>query len=367
MSSTTAAGSIALPGAVAGTRPARRSRVRLLRPLLMPGGIAAVAVGAGWWWLQSGRIMSVDDAYVRAAKLAISNDVAGIVGEVDVHEGQHVNKGDVLFKLRDRQIQIALAGARANLGQVALTLEAMKRDYVRMLSDVSVKEAQLQSDQASFDRYAGLVKGGGVTRAEYDDARYKLAADRAALEGMKEQAEVQLARLGGNPDVDVKTMPQYLQAQSQIDEDQRELDHATVYAPFSGTVTNVEALQPGMYLAVATAAFGLVSDSDIWVEANPKETDLTWVKPGDPVDVTVDTYPGHVWHGSVESIAPASASEFSVLPAQNSSGNWVKVVQRLPVRIKVERQPGDPELRAGMSVVADIDTGHVRHAADLIP
>jgi membrane fusion protein (multidrug efflux system) len=354
------------PGALIGPA-ARRSRPRLLRPVLMLGGIAAVIVASGWWWVHGGRIVSVDDSYVRAAKVAVTDDIAGVVGEVLVHEGQHVNKGDVLLKLRDRQVQIALAGAKANVAQVALTLEAMKRDYQRMLRDITVKQAQLQSGQATFDRYANLVKGGGVPRADYDDARFKVAADTASVDSLKQQASVQLARLGGDPDVDVTTMPQYMQAQSQVAEYQRELDHAVINAPFSGTVTNVEATQPGMYLNVGAAAFGLVSDTDVWVEANPKETELTWVKPGDPVTVSVDTYPGHVWQGTVESIAPASASEFSVLPAQNSSGNWVKVVQRLPVRIKVERKPDDPELRAGTSVEADIDTGHERHLSDLMP
>ena len=354
------------PGAIAPS-VARSSRPRLLRPVLMLGGVAVVVVASGWWWLHSGRVVSVDDAYVRAAKIAITDDVAGIVGDVAVREGQHVNKGDVLLRLRDRQIQIAIAGAKANLAQVGLTMEAMKRDYQRMLRDIAAKQAQVQSDQANYDRYANLVKGGSVTRADFDDARFKLAADTATVESLKQQAAVQLARLGGDADVDVTTTPQYLQAKAQVEEFQRQLDHATVYAPFSGTVTNVEATQPGTYLTVGAAAFGLVSDEDIWVEANPKETDLTYIKPGDPVTVTVDSYPDHPWHGTVDSIAPASASEFSVLPAQNSSGNWVKVVQRLPVRIKLDRKPGDPPLRAGTSVEADIDTGHERHLADLLP
>jgi membrane fusion protein, multidrug efflux system len=345
----------------------RRTGTKALRALLMLGGIAAVAVGAPSWWLNSGRVVSIDDAYVRAAKLAVSDDISGLIGSVAVHEGQHVNKGDVLFRLRDRQVRIALEGAKANLAETALTLEAMKRDYLRMRSDVAAKQAQVDSDQANFDRYAGLVRNGGVTRLEYDDARFKLAEDKSALQGVNEQASVQLARLGGDANADVATMPQYRQAQAQVDEFQRQLDHTVVRAPFSGTVTNVEAAQPGMYLAASQAAFGLVSDEDIWVEASPKETELTWVKPGDPVEVTVDTYPGRTWHGRVESIAPASASEFSVLPAQNSSGNWVKVVQRLPVRIRLDRAPGDPPLSAGMSVEADIDTGHTRHLDDLLP
>ena len=345
----------------------RRSRTRLLRPLLMAGGIVVVAVGAVWFWLQGGRYVLIDDAYVRAAKLAVSDDISGIIGSVDVREGQHVKMGDVLLRLKDRQVRIALAGARANLAQTALTLEAMKRDYRRMLSDVAARQAEVDSDQANFDRYAKLVKNGGVTRVEYDNARFKLVADKAAVESLKDQAMVQRARLGGNPDADVTTMPQYLQAQAQVDEYQRQLDHTVIHAPFSGIVTNVESAQPGMYLAASQAAFGLVSEGDVWVEANPKETELTWVRVGDPVEVTVDTYPGRIWHGTVESIAPASASEFSLLPAQNSSGNWVKVVQRLPVRIRIERKPGDPPLSAGMSVEADIDTGHTRHLSDLLP
>jgi membrane fusion protein (multidrug efflux system) len=353
------------PGVVVGARP--RARVRVLRPLLMVGGIAAVIAGSIWFWVQGGRYVSIDDAYVRAAKLAVADDISGIIGDVDVHEGQHVRKGDVLLRLRDRQVRIALAGAKANLAQTALTLEAMKRDYRRMLSDVAARQAQVESDQADLERFANLVKSGGVTRVQYDDARFKLVADKAQVESLKEQALVQLARLGGNPDADVTTMPQYLEAQARVDEYQRQMEHTVITAPFSGIVTNVEASQPGMYLAAAQAAFGLVSDHDFWIEANPKETELTWVKLGDPVRVTVDTYPGRVWRGTVESIAPAAASEFSVLPAQNSSGNWVKVVQRLPVRIHVERDAGDPPLRAGMSVEAEIDTGHTRHLSDLLP
>ncbi len=358
----------ATPRVTAGTsHVATHLRRRLLRPLLMLGGIAVVIVGSGYYWLQGGRIVSIDDAYVRAAKLAVATDVSGIVTEVAVKEGQRVKKGDVLFRLDQRPFQIALAGARANLAQIALNLEAMKRDYQRMLRDADAKAAQVQADQASFDRFSNLVKGGGVTRAEYDDARFRLAADQAAVESLKTQAMVQLARLGGDAKIDPAQTPQYMQAQSTVDEMQRQLDHTVVMAPFDGIATQVETVQPGMYLAASTAAFGLVSTERVWVEANPKETDLTHVKPGDSVELLVDTYPDRKWKGTVDTIAPASGAEFSVLPAQNASGNWVKVVQRIPLRVKVDRQPGDPDLRAGMSVLVDIDTGHVRHWQDLIP
>jgi len=181
------------------------------------------------------------------------------------------------------------------------------------------------------------------------------------------QGQVQLAKLSGDAEIDPTHTPAYQQAQARVDEAQRQLDHTVVRAPFDGIVTQVESVQPGMYLGASTAAFALVSTRHLWAEGNPKETELTWVAPGNPVDVTVDTYPGHVWHGVVESISPASGSEFSVLPAQNTSGNWVKVVQRIPLRIRLDPNSGSAVLRAGMSVILSIDTGHARHVADLLP
>jgi membrane fusion protein (multidrug efflux system) len=344
-----------------------RQRSRVLRPLLMLGGILVVAVGSFLYWLHGGRYVSIDNAYVRAAKVAVSTDVSGTVIEVNVREGQRVQAGDVLFRLNPHKFQIALDGARANLAQVELSLRAMKVDYQRMLRDIEAQDAKVQADQAAYERYAGLVRGGGVTRADYDEIRFRLAANKAVVASLSEVAQVQLAKLGGDPDVDVRTMPQYLLAKSAVDEAERQLAKATFIAPFNAVATQVESLQPGMYMTSGMAAFGLVSHERVWVEASPKETDLTYVKEGDPVTVTVDTYPGRVWRGTVESISPASGAEFSVLPAQNASGNWVKVVQRIPLRVKVERAPGDPELRAGMSVVVKIDTGHVRHVSDIWP
>ena len=363
MSQATTAGS-APRVAEAPVRGRRMSRA-LLRPILMLGGILVVAVASGAYWLTGGRYVSIDDAYVRAAKETLSTDVSGIVAAVPVHEGQRVKKGEVLLRLDPQQFQIMLEAAKANLAGIVSSVNAMKLDYQRMLRDVEVKQAQVQSDQANFERYANLVKSGGVTRADYDNMRFQLAANQQAVTALKTMTEVQLAKLLGNPDIDASAMPEYLQAKARLDEAQRQLDHAVIYAPFDGIVTQVDTVQPGMYLAASTAAFGIVSADDVWVEANPKETELTWVKPGDRVSVTVDTYPSHPWKGVVSSIAPNSGSEFSVLPAQNPSGNWVKVVQRIPVRIAVERKDGDPELRAGMSVEAEIDTGHHRTLSDL--
>ena len=340
-------------------------RSRVLRPVLIAGGVIAVAIAGLVFWLGGGRIVSIDDAYIRAAKVSVATDVSGIVAGVAVHEGQAVHKGDVLVRLGPRPFRIALEGARADLAQSLLNADAAKRDYQRMLHATQAAQATVQADQASFDRYAGLVRNGAVTRAEYDDARYKLAADQQSVEMLRVQAQVQLARLAGDAAIDPAKTPAAMQAQARVDEAQRQLDHTVIKAPFAGVATQVDNVQPGMYLAASTPAFALVSTARVWAEGNPKETELTDVKPGDDVTVTVDTYPGQSWHGVVESISPAAGSEFSVLPAQNTSGNWVKVVQRVPLRVRIDRSPGGPDLRSGMSVTLGVDTGHVRSLHDL--
>ncbi len=362
---TTTATPTITPRDATGTIVRARPRLRLLRPLLMLGGILAVAVVALLYWLNTGRWVSTDDAYVQADRVALSTDVSGLVKSIDVRTGEIVKRGQVLFRLDPRQFQIALDDAKANLEQQALDLNAAKSEYARMLRDVAVRAAMVQSDQADFNRYAALVRGGGVTRQEYDNARFKLAADQQALDASKQTAATQLARLGGDANVDGTTLPAYKAAAAKVAEAQRQLDDTVVRAPFNGIVTRVSRLQPGMYLQASTAAFAIVSTENVWIEAQPKETQLTWVKPGQPARVTVDAYPGRVWKGEVQTIAPASDSEFSVLPAENSSGNWVKVVQRIPLRVHVEQAAGDPPLRAGMSVTAGIDTGHVRRLSDL--
>jgi membrane fusion protein (multidrug efflux system) len=349
------------------TRAATRSRnrVRLLRWVLMGGGIIVVAVGGLFYWLNGGRYASTDDAYVQADDLTLSTDVSGIVASIPVHEGEAVKQGQVLFRLDPLKFQIALDNAQANLAQTRLNLEAMQADYQAALRDTAARQAQVNADQANDDRFATLVKQHAVSQQEADDARYKLAADQAALGASTQQARGQLARLAGKPDLPIEQMPAYREAQAQVAEAQRELDHATVRAPYDGIVTQVNKLQPGMFLPAGTAAFGFVSTRHIWIEAEPKETQLTWARPGDHATVTIDTYPGRIWDGVVQSVAPATDQQFSLLPAENSSGNWVKVVQRVPVRVRIDRRPGDPPLSAGMSASVEIDTGHTRSLADL--
>lgn len=335
------------------------------RQLLLRWGLFAllplVLLAGAYWYVTGGAVMSTADAFVNADKVGVSTDVSGIVQDVKVTENQHVDTGQVLYRLDPRQFQIALDNARANLAETQLTIESMKQDYKRMQSDISAQQAQVDLDQVNYDRYAALVKTDAVSKANYDQARYTLQADQSKLASLKGQAEVQLAKLGGNADIAVSDHPQYRQAKAQVDEAQRELDHTVVKAAFPGIVTDVPAIAPGKYLQASTTAFYLVATDHVWVDANPKETELTYVRPGQPVTVTVDTYPDRTWHGTVVSISPAAAQEFQLLPAQNTSGNWVKVVQRIPMRVRVDTVGSQqPPLRAGMSVEVAVDTGHSR-------
>ena len=338
-------------------QPRRRNRVRWTLFALLP---IALVVG-GYFYLTGGQVMSTDDAYVQAEKVGISTDVSGIVQAVAVKDNQHVAAGQVLYRLDPRQFQIALDNAKANLAQTALSIEAMKQDYKRMVSDTAAQQAQVDLDQVNFDRNAMLLRSATISQAVYDQARYTLDNDKSKLAALHEQAQVQLAKLGGNPELAVTEHPQYRQAQAQVDEAQRQLDHTVIAAPFAGEVTGVPSIAPGKYLAASTTAFFLVDTDHIWVDATPKETELTYVRPGQPVTVTVDTYPEFEWHGVVESVSPAAAQEFTLLPAQNTSGNWVKVVQRVPMRVRLDTTDAKlPPLRAGMSVEVDVDTGHAR-------
>jgi len=338
----------------------------LLRRVLMIGGISIVAAVALVSYLMGGRYVSTDDSYVQAAKLMVSTDVSGLVKDVDVKEGDHVKKGQVLFRLDPTPFRIAVQNAQAQLAQTKLTIDSMKQDYARMLSDIDAQRATVVLDQRNYDRYASLLKSNAIAPATYDQSRLTLQAAKDQLIALQQTADTQLAKLGGNIDIPDEQQPQYLQALSQLDEAQRQLNHSTVRAPFAGVVAEVDSLQPGTLVISAMSAFsttsavGLVATDDVWVEANMKETDLTHMHKGDPVSFTVDTYPGRTWHGHVEAVSAATGSAFSVLPSENASGNWVKVTQRISVKIAIDRKPGDPELRAGMSAVVDVDTGHRR-------
>ncbi|MCO5090839.1 HlyD family secretion protein [Bosea sp. (in: a-proteobacteria)] len=347
---------IPAPAAPAAKRRPRRDRTRRLLFSLMP--IALIA--GGYTYVTGGQVMTTDNAYVQADILGISTDVAGVVGEIDVRDNQEVKAGDVLFRLDDRPFRFALERADAQLGVVGNDLEALKASYKGMQGQIEQGHTDIAFYETAFKRQQDLATKSVASQATFDQARHDLDGARLKLAQLESQLSGIAASLNGKPDAPVAEHPRYRDAVAARAEAERQLDHTTVRAPMNGIVTNVPSLQKGQYLEAATSAFSLVSTGHAWIQANPKETELTWVKPGQTARIHVDTYPGVVWTGTVDSISPASAASFSLLPAQNTSGNWVKVVQRIAMRVKIDTPAEGPQLRSGMSVTLEIDTGHAR-------
>lgn len=342
-----------------------RRRRSLTRPILFALLPVALVVG-GYYYVNGGQVMSTDNAYIQADMVGITTDVSGIVDKINVHENETVKAGQVLFNLQSDTFKIALDGAKAQLGVQRNQIANLKASYQQSLAEITQAEADLPYYQDQFDRQQNLVNNGSATQSAYDEAKHNLEVAQQKVSVAKAEASTTLAQLGGNADQPVEENPLFLQAKSNVDNAQRELDHSVVKAPFDGVVTNVNALQVGSYLQASQQAFSLVSTNNLWIAASPKETELTYVKPGQEATVYVDTYPGVAWKGKVESISPASGSSFSLLPAQNTTGNWVKVVQRIPMRVSIEDQQGKPPLRVGMSTVVDVDTGHARGLPDFV-
>ena len=344
------------PVVVASATTPRRSLKRPLLFALLP--VALVA--GGYYYVVGGQVMSTDNAYVQAQMLGLSTDVAGTVTDVAVHNNERVSKGQVMFRLRPDAFKIALDGAEAQLGTVRNQVLTLQASYKQSMAQIEQAKADLPFYETSFKRQKDLIATAVASKATFDQAEHDLTAARERMTVAQASAQSMLAQLGGDADQPVEQNPFYLQAKSLVDNARRDLNDTVVRAPFDGVVTRVDSLQVGGYLKAAQPGFMLVSDTNVWVEASPKETELTWVKSGQEVTVTVDMYPGVAWKGTVASINPASGGSFSLLPAQNTTGNWVKVVQRIPMRVALEDLAGKPPLRVGMSVVVDVDTGHAR-------
>lgn len=334
----------------------RRRLVRGLLFLLLP--LALIA--AGYLYVEGGRIMSTENAYVRADMVGVSTDVSGIVKTIEVRENQRVALGDVLFRLDDEPFRLALARAEAQIGIVTNDINALKASYRDMQAQIRQAQVDVAYYTRDQERQRQLALRQAASEVTYEQAQRNLQSSQQKVASLTQQLAGIVANLAGDPEIAVEQHPRYLEAVAQRDEAARQLAHTVVRAPKAGVVTNVPSLQPGQYLAAATPAFAVVATDHLWVDANPKETELTHVLPGQPVTLTVDTYPGVEWHGVVDSVSPASSGSFSLLPAQNTSGNWVKVVQRIPMRVRIETPEGLPQLRAGMSVVISVDTGHPR-------
>ncbi|HWA41900.1 MAG TPA: HlyD family secretion protein [Hypericibacter adhaerens] len=344
----------------------RLARRRLLRRVLLPAIPLLVLLAAGYIYATGGRFVGTDNAYVRTHMVSVSADISARVTDVLVHENEHVDAGQPLFELDKEPLKIALAQARANLENVRNNILALKAAYSQRQEDLQAQQTQIDYAEREYKRREKMVQTHVVSESDYDQSRTQYQVAVSAAGSIKQDIQRILAELGGNPDIAPEDHPQYLAAQAQVNQAQLDFDRATVYAPIAGIASMVDQLRPGDYVRAGAPAFSLVASDSLWIEANMKETDLTYVKPGDKATVTVDTYPGVEFPAVVDSVGAATGAEFSILPPQNSSGNWVKVVQRIPVRLTLEPANDMPSLRSGMSVIVDIDTQHHRPLPSLV-
>lgn len=342
---------------IVGSRRPLRQRLRL--PLMIAGPVAVFLV-AGYWYLTGGRYVATDDAYVQAARVAISTDVSGRVVEIDVRDNDRVKAGQVLFRLDPRPFQIAVDEAKAQLATVRYQIHALKATYHQKRADARATEATVDYQQREFDRQQRLLNSGTASQQQFEQARQAYETGRQQLASKQQDIAVTLANIGGDPDIPLEQHPMVQHAQAALDRAELNLSYTAISAPENGIVTKVEQLQVGDYVNASTPLFSLMSTDRVWVEANFKETELTHMRPGQPATVEVDTYPGVVFPAKVESLSPGTGLTFSLLPAENATGNWVKVVQRLPVRVSLDHFDPDAPLHAGLSATVEVDTGHSR-------
>jgi membrane fusion protein, multidrug efflux system len=335
-------------------RPRRRPR-RLIRPLLLVMLPAVVALFGLYWYATSGRYVATENAYVKADMVAISPDVAGRVIAVEVAENQFVRQRDVLFRLDPEPFQIALDMAEAKVLAVRNDIEAARAEFRQIEAEIgeAAERVQFYAQQASRQRE---LQGRGIsTEVRLEEAEVELLAAQQRVAAAGEKLRTVLAKLGGDPASAAELHPLYRQAEAERDMAALDLADAEVRAPVDGVVSRMR-LQPGEWLEEGEPAFSMINPATTWIEANLKETQLEHVQVGQQVEVAADAYPDDVWIGKIASISPATGAEFALIPPQNATGNWVKVVQRLPVRIAVEAREDQPPLRAGMTVSVSIDT-----------
>jgi membrane fusion protein (multidrug efflux system) len=340
----------------------RKGLVRVILLALAP--IVAVLAG-GYFYVTGGRIVSTENAYVKADKVAVSTDVDGRVIQVSINDNQPIRAGQLLFRLDPEPFRISLEEAEANMRTVGARIEATRAQLRQKHESLNMAEVDISYMRREFERQRQLVEKGHASKAKYDAAMHNLELAQQGANEIREAINEVIANLAGDPNIAIEKHPTYLEAKSIRDEVALALRRTEIYAPIDGIATRMT-LQPGEYVEAGEPIFSIVETDKVWVEANLKETELTYVVVGQEATIKVDAYPGVVWLAEIESISPATGAEFSLLPPQNATGNWVKVVQRIPVKLKIQEEEGMPALRAGMSVRVEIDTLHEREMPSLL-
>ena len=346
--------------ALAFIRRFRRTFLLVVLPLL--------ALVAGLvFYLNGGRYVTTDDAYVGAQKVLITPDVSGKIITVAVKEGQQVSTGDVMFQIDPVPFQLAVAQARAKLDDAKTSHDNLVANVKLYSQTIDLVNAGIALKQRDVERKNSLVKSAAGSQLDLDNSSTALVTAQAQLQLVKQQNSTALNQLLGNPDLPLEQFPAYMQAKAALDDAQRNLDLTTVRAPMPGIATQVDQIQLGRFVMAGAPVFSVIDTSNPWVDANPKESDFTYVAVGQSVTLDVDAFPNHVFKGTVGSLSPGTGAQFAILPPQNATGNFVKVVQRVPVRIYFDKNDKFVQkLKAGMSVYASIDTNHRRSLSALL-
>lgn len=340
------------------------NNMRLMRPFLLAGIPALAVIGALLWWLWGGRYISTENAYVKADIVQVSSEVSGRVIEVFVKEHAVVKAGDPLLKLDPEPFNIALEKVEAELDQTRTQVAALRAQHAEAVAELKEAQSKISFFDAQYARQSQLKQRGVGFAFRFEEADANAATARDRVSVLRQKIERILVTLSGNPDLPADQHSLVREKLAMRDRAKLDLERTTVTASVGGVAVNVKLL-PGEQVRTATPLFAIVSDTRPWVEANFKETELTYVRPGQTATVVLDIYPDITWDAEVESISPATGAEFALLPPQNASGNWVKVVQRLPVRLRLLARPNEQALRAGMTATVKVDTKRERRITQI--
>jgi len=340
----------------------RRFFFRMLFLVIVP--VCAIAAGAHYW-VKSTRYVTTENAYVKAHLLSVSADLDGRAVKVHVRQNDFIRKGDPLFELDGEPFRIALAKAEAEQNSIRYDIDALRVELAEAHAELAEARAEVTYFRRVFARQKKLSARGVASRARFDEAERELIIARQRTRTVQQKINRVMAKLGGDEKLPLEKHPIYLEAQARVAAARLDLRRTVIASPANGTVGKIT-LQPGEYVEEGKPVIPIIQSDEQWIEANLKETQLTHVRTGQMVEVTIDAYPDEPHEARVISISPSTGAELAILPPQNASGNWVKVVQRVPVRIELADREIIGKLRAGMTVSVTIDTERDRSLLKMI-